>query len=458
MKSNSQLYIALLLLWIGIHIFSIYGNGYGVEEDSLTAAYTAYEIYSTGEYHISRLPGHPVFEILLGSTWPIRQLMWPIFIGLGVFLTAIFGRQIVERHGVEKRISFLFLGIIFLPVMQFTLGETMEYSLALGTMVAAWNYSQRGNWWASAIFLALSTGLRIPNLIFGLPLFLILLQKRNAQSGLLFGILTFALSIAIYIPVYQIFGLEFFSTYELPYPPLLKILYKGTVGVWGILGLIGLGIALFGVQWKRVFKLINLEFFAYVLAFIFSIGLFIGLPEKSAFLLPFAVLLGGFTLRFSRPKYLKIGFTILLLNPFLLGTDLVDEYRGIPEEEVDISIPAGGQTMGIQLFLPNPAAKMENKQQTVLKLIAEMNNIENEAFIVTGWWYPFLQMAHFEYPLDRIPNNIEYVYYADENQIITALREGKSIFFTPEAEIFNVQRYGHDLLSRYGKPLINTEP
>lgn len=458
MKSVSKFYIPLLLLWIVLHVFAIFYNGYGVEEDSLTAAYTAYETYSTGEYHISRLPGHPVFELLLATTWPIRELMWPIFIGLGMMLTGVFGRQILERHGVSREKSFLFLAVLMIPVMRFSLGETMEYTLSLGTLIAAWNYGQKGHWLLAAVFLGISTGLRIPNLIFGLPIFLLIWHRVSFFQSIVFTLSTFALSIAAYIPVYQLLGIEFFDTYELPYPPLLKIIYKGTIGVWGILGLVGIGIGLLGVRWSNVFKRINLQFAAYVFAFCFSIGLFIALPEKSAFLLPFTVLLTGFILIHAQPKFLKIGFLLLFLNPLFLGTDLVDEYRGIPQEQVDISIPAGGQTLGIQLFFPDAAAKMENKEATVLKLIGELHQIEGEAFVVTGWWYPFLQMAHFQYPLDRLPMNIEYVYYADENQIMTALREGKSIFFTPEAEIFNEQRYGHDLLARYGKPLIKTAP
>lgn len=458
MKAVSKFYIPLLLLWIVLHVFGIFYNGYGVEEDSLTAAYTAYEIYSTGEYHISRLPGHPVFEFLLGTTWPIRQLMWPIFIGLGMMLTGVFGRQILERHGVSREKSFLFLAVLMIPVMRFSLGETMEYTLSLGTLIAAWNYGQKGHWLLAAVFLGISTGLRIPNLIFGLPIFLLIWHRNSLLHSIYFSIFTFALSAAAYIPVYQLLGFEFFDTYELPYPPLLKIIYKGTIGVWGILGLLGICIGLLGMHWSSVIKRINLPFAAYALAFLFSLGLFIALPEKSAFLLPFTVLLVGLIIVYGRPLFLRLSFALLFLNPLFLGTDLVDEYRGIPEEQVDISILAGGQTVGIQLFLPDVAAKMDNKEATVIKLMGEMHQIEGEALVVTGWWYPFLQMARFEYPLERLPGNIEYVYYADENQIMTALREGKSIFFTPEAEIFNVQRYGHDLLARYGKPLIKTAP
>jgi len=40
----------------------------------------------------------------------------------------------------------------------------------------------------------------------------------------------------LFIPVYQKYGMDFFSFYNIPYPSIQKVLYKFSIEVWGLIG------------------------------------------------------------------------------------------------------------------------------------------------------------------------------------------------------------------------------
>ncbi|NVK28227.1 MAG: hypothetical protein HWE14_09295 [Flavobacteriia bacterium] len=452
MKVYSRIYIYIVIVWIGI-ILAL-KPWYGVEEDSYTAAHTAYLAYESDSYQLSRLPGHPIFEYALRYTWNVRDVFWPFLIGFGLFISAIFTKQIFEKYCDDKIKGVLLAGLFLTPATAIALGETMEYTLALGTLIMSWYYGDSKRWILAALFLAISAGLRLPNLIFGLPIFFMIWRGRDWKSAVAFALSSFTVTTLFYYPVWNQYGAAFFDTYDLPYPPLLKVFYKGTIGALGILGSLGLLIALAGLNLKNAVKWLREPAqFPYAVALAFSLGLFLFLPEKSVFLLPFTILLGATVLRFSKKAFAYVGFGLILINPLFLGTDLVDDLRGIPETEADLVLSAGSQQMGIQFFLPNPMLKAENKVETTLFLASEIGRIEKPTLVITGWWYPFLQMHYLENEYPSLPDNVEFVYYADEEVVQKAISEGKSILFTPEAEVYNEQRYGHDLVSRYGNPL-----
>lgn len=449
-------FYAILIIWI-ISLFwrSPY---YGAEEDSFTAVCTAYESYTSGEYHMSRLPGHPVFEYLLRYTYDLRGLMWPLLIGLGALLSGIFTQKLTSYYKWDNKRQFLTLGLFLTPAMTIALTETMEYTLSLATLLMAWYYAEKRQALVAAICLALATGLRLPNLMYGLPIFLLLIQRTQWKWAVSFAALSFALSSVFYYPVWAKYGWDFFNTYDLPYPSLLKVVYKGTIGAWGIVGVVGLGVASLTIRWKDVLQNVTRwQNAPYLLALLFSLGLFLLLPEKSVFLLPFTFIFGVLFISRLETKWGYYGFALLILNPFLLGTDLVERYRGIPEEEADLQFTAGGQTMGVQILLPDPGAKRRNKHRSTDILSNAMRQLPEGSVVVTGWWYPMIEVELIDQPsfIDR--KQLYHFYYIDESTMIDAMKEGKSIFYAPEAEIFNRQKYGHDLLSRYGQPLIDSE-
>ncbi|KAB2814663.1 hypothetical protein [Phaeocystidibacter luteus] len=457
MKAYARIYIYIVAVWIAL-ILAL-KPWYGVEEDSYTAAHTAYLAYESDTYQLSRLPGHPIFEYALRYTWSVRDIFWPFLIGIGLFVSAIFTKRVFEKYCDDKFKGILLAGLFLTPATAIALGETMEYTLALGTLTMSWYYGDSKRWFLAALLLAISAGLRLPNLVFGLPLFFMIWLGRDWKQAVAFAISSFLLTGLFYYPVWNEYGLAFFDTYDLLYPPLLKVLYKGTVGTWGILGSFGLLIAIAGLNIKNAIKwLREPSQFPYAIALAFSLGLFLFLPEKSVFLLPFTILLGATVLRFSKKAFAYIGFGLMLINPLFLGTDLVDDLRGIPESRADVVVSAGSQQMGIQLFLPNPQLKAENKVETTLFLASEIGQIQEPTLVITGWWFPFLQMHYLENENPKLPEGVEFVYYADAETIQKAISEGKSILFTPEAEVYNEQRYGHDLVSRYGNPLLKAYP
>ncbi len=385
--------------------------------------------------------------------------MWPLFIALGTVVSAVFVQGILKHHKIEGIRRFLVLGLFLTPAMTIANTETMEYTLSLAFLLGAWWHGERRHFLYAAIFLSIAVGLRLPNLIYGLPLFVLFIQRTNIRIALSFAAITFLLSAFWYVPVYLSYGWDFFNTYSLPYPPLFKVLYKGTVGAWGIMGSIALlGSALF-IHWKEVFTALRKPIaLPYLTALILSLFIFIALPEKSVFLLPFTLVFGMLLLKFVKKPFGHFTHAVLLLNPILLGTDLVDENRGIPPSEVDYILSAGSQSMGIQLFLPDPGAKRRNKDRFTRELDQQLRTLPPNSVVVTGWWYPMLEVLHVDQPEFYRSRGIEHFYYIDESSMRDAMKAGKSIFYAPEAEIFNIQKYGHALLSRYGQPISQPTP
>lgn len=446
--------ISFLLLLV---VFWQWGN-YGNEEDAWTAAHTAYLSWTDCTYHLSRLPGHPVYEYLLRWLWPAHSWAYSALSILGAWLSAL-GLYLVAKHWMTSAKATLVATLyIITPIVMTTAWQTMEYSLAMATLIWSFYFGQQRKVFWAGLFLALSVGLRLPNLLFGLPLAFFFLQYSWKRT-LVFGFIAWGFSTLLYWPVYQTLGWAFFDTYELPYPSPVKVLYKGTIGVYGLLGLLAILWLKWKMNWKSLlFSWTDWPRWAMPLAFLISISLFLSLPEKSAFMLPFVAIGWGILAAVSTLKNLSIAILILLLGIFTFGTDLVDPHRGLKSSQVHFTASAGSQSMGLSLTRGQAwlsVLKAENKWEFANELYSDLSQMEDAA-VVCGWWYPWIQVLEVE--KGALPESVQYFYYIDEKTTESLASQGISLFFTPEAEIYNRQRYGHDALERYGKPLLNTAP
>lgn len=443
-----------LLLAAGVFYIPQLHLGYGVEEDSQTAVVTAHDAHVSGEYIMSRLPGHPAYEYLLRVLWPVHDWAYYGLNLVALLLSFIFLHKIISAT-IKNPERLRIIGALFLiPVMMTTLWETMEYQLALCMLIVSWWAASKQKYILASIVLALSVGFRLPNLIFGLPLFLMLGMNSNWKKAVFFALGTFLFSSLLYLPVYQAYGIEFFNTYSLPYPPLAKAAYKGTLGVWGVLGSKGIAVLVIGLPWKKLMHLaLKKESIPFILSILFSILLYISLPEKSAFLLPFVVLIGSLCVWHTKKGFRDLGFLLIASSVLAFDVELIDENRGAPAEEATYVNSSFSQDVGVDFYgfmYPLKRAKALNKQRYTADLYNYLSALESPSYVVAGWWFPFLQVYELEGQFNINPN-IEFVYYATEEQIEEAKSQGKSILFTPEADIYNEQKYGHGLLARYGQ-------
>ncbi|TNE28702.1 MAG: hypothetical protein EP346_08430 [Bacteroidetes bacterium] len=457
----------LLHLAVFAWLFSLWQfTNYGNEEDAYTAVMTAYESHSSNTYVLSRFPGHPVYEYLLRWLYPVNRIGYSLLSIIATYVSFLLVIRIAKRHMGETKAHWVGITFLLTPIVGIMAWQTMEYMLTLAFLLAAWNSADQKNWMISAIFTALATGCRLPSLMYGLPLFILLWQNSSLSKALFFGGLSFILSCVLYFPVYREYGWDFFTTYDLPYPPIAKVVYKATLGTYGIFQLIAIVWAKAGLKWNtfliNVFKQNSLPV---AIAFLMSLGSYIFLPEKSAFLIPFATL-GWFILfQYSNQRFSKAIVVMSVLGAFTLGTDLSDDLRGIPSDQASFTLPTGNQDIAVMLF-KGPAhasiIKAENKINTTKKIVRKLDELNQPALVITGWWYPFIQVEELRLknfthivpdPSEPRRADVEYVYYANEIDIQRAISEGKSIFFTPESEIYNEQRYGHDLVAKYGTPL-----
>ena len=76
--------------------------GYGSEEDAWGLINTARNIYSTGLYEVSRLPGHPVHELLLVLAHKLPSWFINLFTVIISTLGVVYFVKILNHFSIKK--------------------------------------------------------------------------------------------------------------------------------------------------------------------------------------------------------------------------------------------------------------------------------------------------------------------------------------------------------------------
>jgi len=238
--SNNNLFSAILVLALAARIPFLF-FGYGVEEDSYGTVVAARNSYLTGVLEVSRLPGHPFQEIVLSFFYPISS---PFFFNLLSCIASIFAIYFFGKVCKKYSPSFYWLAALvfaFVPVVFIASVSTIDYMWAMAFAMAAWYFMQKKQMlWAGVLFgLAIACRINIAALI--LPFVMIEYleeQKINYKNWFFFLIVCTLTSFAFFAPVIHRYGWHFFSySDQFPYPNFPKIIYKSSIGVWGILGI-----------------------------------------------------------------------------------------------------------------------------------------------------------------------------------------------------------------------------
>ena len=81
-------------------------------------------------------------------------------------------------------------------------------------------------------------------------------NQRNAlRDILLICISTIVISALLFIPVYNVYGTSFFHYYEhFSIPSFAKKIYKGTIGVWGLIGFVAISAGFAMSVWTVIKK------------------------------------------------------------------------------------------------------------------------------------------------------------------------------------------------------------
>lgn len=421
--------------------------GYGAEEDAWGLILVARNINLSGIYEVSRMPGHPVQEYMLSFLWNsyawILNLFTAFVSSCGVFFFMKALKKLNVKHVIAPGITLAFVPVYFIHST-----DIMDYTWALSLVLLAFYLTVTGKYFAAGIVIGLACGFRITAGAMVIPFAIWHYMTYNSfKSIIISGSLTLLTALICFIPAFKIYGTSFFTYYEyFPYPPLLKNIYKGTVGAWGIIGMIAIIICgiICARRWIRLPSperkiLIPLITLCLVTILMYTYS-FLRIPQKTAFILPiipFIILLFALFLNKKEQIYLAAA---MVLSCFFIGVNLDNPLRGSTPTKFAYRTIIGDTPVALDLFSGPVIANHTKRIQKMdyAKFISdELSTVNEKTVIISGFWQNELKY----FSLKKKNPAVSYLYYADEKELKDSIAVGNKIFFLPEQDYYNDLRF-----------------
>src|SRR5688572_26485736 len=195
-----------------------------------------------GRYEVSRLPGHPLQEFIYllnpyGSYF-YYNLLAAVFSTIAVIFFALILKKLDIRGYIPGA-----LALAFTPVFYTSSTYTIDYTWSLAFILASFYFLLCKKLIASGILLGMAVGCRITSGAMLIPFSILLfdglrIRKENLEAVLKMALPAILTSGLLFIPILNRYGPGFFMYYDqFDYPPLTKVFYKDTIGVFGLVGI-----------------------------------------------------------------------------------------------------------------------------------------------------------------------------------------------------------------------------
>jgi hypothetical protein len=424
--------------------------GYGVEEDSWGIALAAFHTKLSGIYEPSRLPGHPVQELIYSVLWGAGPVVFnglcALFSAIGVVVFALILKQLNFKHFFIASLAFAFVPVYFISSTY-----TIDFVWTETFVLIALYYLLKNKFISCGIFLGLAIGCRITSGAMLLPFMIICWQnndlKQNAIHLIKMIVPITLITILVFMPIMAQFGFSFFMFYDqFPYPPISKVLYKITIGVVGFIGVIAIGAAIVAIVFNKKKQNIGAAFenkldkkiilASFVIIVLYTISYF-RLPQKSGYMIPvipFMILLLGYYLNSKNFKLLCVAF---ILSPFLCSINLTDTLRGATHSNYSVITNVAGQELFFDPLsgpLFSDYSKRKQKMKYTEMLIEKTNDIKSKTVIIAGWWYNEAMVEMISHSKNNFVTFESYINSLDLNKYKT---EGYAIVYLPEQKTYN---------------------
>lgn len=432
-------------------------EGYGREEDAWGQALNAQLISETGVYELSRLPGHPIYELLLAGLWNFNH-SYAFFNGLSALASAftlVFFYRILTHLKIDKAL-LLALTLNFVPVFFVAGTYTIDYNFALLFILASLHYLLQGRVWMSGMLLGIATGFRISSLGFALP-WIILSYKQLGLNGIIRLCLSSGLiAILSFTPAFSVYGMGFLDFHKPPFPSLTKVMYKLSFGIWGIPLLIFLAYII--VNKLRKFAVDRkartpMPYFitAMWIVILMQLVVFIRLPFKSEFFIPAIPFILIALSQFMKAGEIRMLFIASVISCFAFGFDYNNPYRGASPSGLALTFEAGGKNIFMDP-IQGPAVidnqKRKNRSIFIEQILEWDRKRGQEAHVIAGWHWPEIMLKKDD------SNYSHFDYYSTEEELWEAVDNGQEIFYLPELNEVNVDIHHHYLADTLGTVLI----
>ncbi|MES2836514.1 MAG: hypothetical protein V4667_03245 [Bacteroidota bacterium] len=445
-----------LLILLGITLPFLF-LGYGVEEDSWGTALAAFNAHTTGIYEVSRFPGHPFQEIIYALLWNDSPFLFN-------FLTAIFGvfsfyylYKIACYYSVKQPL-LLALAFFYTPVVFISSTYTIDYIWAMAFCLASWYALLRNKVLVAGILLAIAIACRISSGAMAIPFLFILFDNYKGiefiKKSFVLGISTATITALLFIPVFTTYGFDFLVFWDLFAPSLPKLLYKSTIGVFGLIGCLSLLLALFFAlknKFATTLKINKWHLLSWLSMFLLFAYSYARLPQKSAYLINCIPPLLLFVAYFLKEKQLKIVCTFLIVSSFCCGINLTDKLRGSKYSNLAITKTISGQEIYFDVFTGPAMAdyyKREQKEVFANYVSASLQKTTTKIAVISGWWYNHIMIKAIKNPL---PANCKILNYENEDALKSIVNQGFVIYYLPEMDSINDTYFQSTFTKKYSK-------
>jgi hypothetical protein len=432
----------------------------------------------TGEYVVSRLEGHPVQEYvssLLYTGGPIAlNGVTALLSAVAAFIFAL----ILKKLGVKSYILGA-LTLAFVPVVYINSCNLMDYVWALAFVLGAVFALQNSKMLLAGILLGIGVGCRSTSILMILPLSILTITMDD-KKGSVFALLSFWVSALL---VSALMYLPYLITYGFELPPNvvarevsgLLVVGKALYGVWGLLGLVGLTVATFGLVYALVTsgkvgkdtKRPKTFIAACIVTIIVYSVAFLRMPDESGYLiitLPFIIAIlfifvNRLLLIVSSAFIMLAPFFPLTIMPYYPSYNITNEYSEVRE------------VMGKRLVI-SPGLSMlgyEQERRSYYIKIAEItldraNLLPGKSVIVTGGLNNVIKSGlpgendydiRAGYDLDR--GNVVFEWGLTGDECDLYLGDGREIYYLPGMNDANIESTGVDLRDYRAEELFNID-
>ncbi len=431
--------------------------GFGSEEDAWGLYYIARKVALSGQYEVSRLPGHPLQEGVYILLWRLGPLAFNLLTAVFATVATGFFMATLQRLKVaNERVAGM--AFAFIPVVYVNSCNAMDYLWALAFIMWALWLVAGGRTAAAGICLGLAAGCRITSLAMLVPLFFLLpadgLRWRRVVR---LAVAAAASSLAVYAPVLWHYGLSFFGyTAQIPVS-FVKAAFLATLGVWGVPGFVDLVLAVVllvlalrrpsAVLPDAAGRLVRCSLAAIAV----FVATFLALPQKAAFLipaLPFVITLMAVYLR----RRILIAFSFsMIFSSFFVGITLDHPARGAPPSRWSYRFRVGDRPVALDLLRGPVTAEQvrrRNKIAFARSVVRRVWTLDRSSVVIAGFWSSdVLALA------DSLPPQVRLVYFVPEDSLAACRRAGAAVYFLPEMDEYNDRAFNGRFTARYGRLL-----
>ncbi len=462
---NKYLPFISLFLIVFISRLPFLNAGYGIEEDSWGIAIAAFHTKISGIYEPSRFPGHPVQELIYSTLWGAGPR---VFNGLCVLFSAIgvLFFSLILKHFQFRHYFLAALAFAFVPVYFISSTYTIDFVWTEAFVLVSFYYLLKNKFIVSGIFLGLAIGCRITSGAMLFPFLIIIWQQNNFKNNFLSFFKLFlpmlVVAFVVFLPLILHFGTSFLIYYDqFDYPPIAKVFYKMTIGVYGTIGFVAIATSMILIYRNRK-KLIKGELFNFKLnnrmiaASLVIVALFIisyfRLPQKSGYMIPvipFIIILFAYYLNSKQFMMLCVAF---IVSPFICSINLTDKFRGAEYSKLAILFNVSGQEVFFDP-LSGPIFSDYSKRRQKIKytesIIEKSISIKENTVIISGWWWNEIMVTMIPVEKNKL---VVFEPYIDSKKINEYLAHNYKIVYLPEQNIYNDQMFKMTITNSVSKP------